>query len=208
MGPHSFDSLTLSLANAKSRRGFLGTLAALGAGLLGARASKQANAHQVSQASCGNVTCKSNPGKCNPGCVCCVYGNGNSRCRPPGTCSGGTEVGPTTPPPTTTTAPTTTTTTTATTTSAPSPDQGTCETGEEYCNSTETINCNGTGCLCDVTTSGQTVCRDQVRLCIPCTTDFSCLGALGQVSYCFNSTEKCDCSSGDTFCAIPCPSPA
>ncbi len=94
MNPRRFDALTQSLASATTRRGLLGTLAALGAGLLGARATDA----QVTQAQCGNVTCKSNPGKCATGCVCCVYPNGNSRCRPPQDCTA-----PGTPTPTTTT---------------------------------------------------------------------------------------------------------
>ncbi len=73
-----------------------------------------------------------------PGCVCCVYTNAvgqvtNSRCRPPGTCSPGTQIGGTTPAPTTTTArPTTTsapTTTSTTTTAAPG-----CPVGSTPCN--------------------------------------------------------------------------
>jgi hypothetical protein len=40
----------------------------------------------VTQTYCGNVVCRTNPGQCKPGCVCCVYANGNSRCRPPGAC--------------------------------------------------------------------------------------------------------------------------
>lgn len=47
---------------------------------------------QVSQAQCGNKTCAKDPSVCNAGCVCCVYSNGNSRCRPPGTCGSGQEV--------------------------------------------------------------------------------------------------------------------
>src|SRR5215207_2484900 len=112
MDPSRFDSLSRSLATAKSRRGFLGTLAALGAGLLGARAADA----QVTQAFCGNVVCRTNPGICKPGCVCCVWSNTNSRCMPPGNCSGTVATTTTTPAPTTTTtttpAPTTTTTTT------------------------------------------------------------------------------------------------
>jgi hypothetical protein len=86
----SFDSLARSLAARKSRRGVLGSLAALGAGLLGVRGSDA----QGTQAQCGNKICASNPGVCSDGCVCCVYPNGNSRCRPPGTCSPGTAVCP------------------------------------------------------------------------------------------------------------------
>ncbi len=87
MDPRRFDTLARSLAGPKTRRGFLGGLAALGAGLLSGRVTTA----QVTQMQCGNQVCASNPGGCAPGCVCCVYSNGNSRCRPPGTCSGGTE---------------------------------------------------------------------------------------------------------------------
>ncbi len=90
MDHRSFDSLTRSLASAKTRRGILGSLAAIGAGLAGARAADA----QVTQAQCGNKTCANNPGKCSDGCVCCVYSNGNSRCRPPGTCGPGAAVCP------------------------------------------------------------------------------------------------------------------
>ena len=88
MDPRRFDALAQSLAGAKTRRGVLGTLAALGAGVLGARATDA----QVTQRDCGNVVCGSNPAICKAGCVCCTYPNGNSRCRPPGTCAPGTEV--------------------------------------------------------------------------------------------------------------------
>jgi hypothetical protein len=118
--PHSFDLLARSLAAPKSRRGLLGSLAALSAGLLEAG---HAGA-QVSQLSCGNKICASNPGICNDGCVCCVYTNPitgrvfNSRCRPPGTCSPRTVAcppGQVLGPSGVCAAPTTTTTTTATT---------------------------------------------------------------------------------------------
>ena len=95
MDPQRFDSLARSLAAPKTRRGFLGTMAALAAGLTGSRAVGA----QVSQAQCGNKVCAANPGGCTDGCVCCVYGNGNSRCRPSGDCTGTIAT------PTTTTAP-------------------------------------------------------------------------------------------------------
>jgi len=117
--PRRFDSLARSLAAPKSRRGFLGTLAAIAAGL-GARRAADA---QVTQAQCGNVLCYDRTTNtvnvaCAPGCVCCVWSNGNNRCVPAGTCTG------TVTSPTTTAAPTTTTTqqpttTTTTTTAAP-----------------------------------------------------------------------------------------
>ena len=91
MDDRHFDSLARSLAGPKTRRGFLGSFAAVGAGLFGARVAGA----QVSQAQCGNTACASNPGICKPGCVCCVYPNGNSRCRPPQDCTApGTIVGP------------------------------------------------------------------------------------------------------------------
>jgi hypothetical protein len=74
MDPRRFDALARSLVAPKTRRGFIGGLAALGAGLLGANAAEA----QVSQAQCGNKICKNNPGVCVPGCVCCAYPNGNS----------------------------------------------------------------------------------------------------------------------------------
>jgi uncharacterized protein YndB with AHSA1/START domain len=80
------------LASGASRRrvlkGIAGGLAAGFAAAVGRREEAEA---QVSQARCGNQICASNPGGCNDGCVCCVYGNGNSRCRPPGECGSGTE---------------------------------------------------------------------------------------------------------------------
>ena len=106
MDPRRFDSLTRSLAAPRTRRGLLGGLAALGAGLFGSRATGA----QVTQAQCGNLVCYNRTTQtvdiaCAPGCVCCVYLNGNSRCQPAGSCSG-TVVSPTTT--TTTAAPTTT----------------------------------------------------------------------------------------------------
>ncbi len=75
-----------------------GLLAAVGLG--GPTAARA----QVTQSQCGNMVCAANPGVCKPGCVCCVFPNGNSRCRPPDQC----------------TAPgTAATTTTTTTTAAP-----------------------------------------------------------------------------------------
>ena len=90
MDGNRFDEISRSLASGTTRRGLL---AGLAAGILGAIGLRGKNA-QVSQAHCGNVSCKNNPGKCNPGCVCCVSGNGNSRCRPAGNCSGGSETCP------------------------------------------------------------------------------------------------------------------
>ncbi len=59
MNPRRFDSLTRSLATPKTRRGLLGSLAAVAAGLLGARATDA----QVTQAQCGNVVCAQQPGQ-------------------------------------------------------------------------------------------------------------------------------------------------
>ncbi len=119
MDPTRFDGLAKALALPGSRRSLLRGLVG---GVLGALGLRTAGA-QVSQVDCGNQFCASNPGGCLPGCVCCVYTNSitgtviNSRCRPPGTCSPGTQVGGT--PTTTTAAPTTTTTAPTTTTVAP-----------------------------------------------------------------------------------------
>ena len=91
MEGNRFDNLTRTLASTKTRRGFIGTLAALGAGLTGAR-----GVEGQSHASCGNVLCWSNPGVRAAGCVCCGYSNGNSRCRPASQCTGPGSVIPTT----------------------------------------------------------------------------------------------------------------
>jgi hypothetical protein len=116
MDGNRFDDLSRRLAAGVSRRQ---AVKGAVAGLLGAIGLRGAADAQVTQVYCGNVVCGSNPGVCKPGCVCCVWSNGNSRCMPPGSCSG-TIVTPTT---TTTAAPTTTTTTaaptTTTTTAAP-----------------------------------------------------------------------------------------
>src|SRR5215203_898452 len=110
-----FDDLSRRLARGLSRRQALAGLTAGVAAALGLRATRDAGA-QVTQVYCGNPACASNPGGCKPGCVCYVYTDAvgqvtNSRCRPPGTCSPGTQAGG---PPTTTTSarPTTTSTTT------------------------------------------------------------------------------------------------
>lgn len=60
-----FDSVTRSLATARTRRGLLGSLAALVAGLFGSRAADA----QVTQAQCGNKTCRHNPAVCDARCV-------------------------------------------------------------------------------------------------------------------------------------------
>lgn len=89
MDGRRFDELTRALSSPGSRRGFLRGL--LGAGLAAAglgRLARNEAAAQVSQAYCGNTSCRNNPGKCKDGCVCCVFGNGNTRCTPPGSCSG------------------------------------------------------------------------------------------------------------------------
>jgi hypothetical protein len=78
-----FDALARSLAASRTRRGLLGSIASLGMGLLGTLAAGA----QITQAQCGNKVCASNPAVCTNGCVCCVYPNGNSRCRPPQDCA-------------------------------------------------------------------------------------------------------------------------
>jgi hypothetical protein len=92
-----FDDLSRTLAAGISRRKVLAGVAAGLLGTLGIRGSAGAG---VSQIYCGNVACASSPGRCKPGCVCCVYTNPitgrvmNSRCRPPGTCNPGDVVCP------------------------------------------------------------------------------------------------------------------
>ena len=91
MDPKQFDDLVRAVAGRPSRRGLL---AGVAAGVLGALGLRGESGAQVTQASCGNVVCRNNPGKCKPGCVCCVASNGNSRCVPPGQCSWGQTVCP------------------------------------------------------------------------------------------------------------------
>ena len=124
MEDRHFDNLTRTLARGLSRRSAVKVAAA---GLLGALGQRAGAGAQVTQAQCGNQLCASSPGGCKPGCVCCGYPNGDSRCRPPGTARnrhpparhGRATTTPTTAAPTTTTqAPTTTTTTAQPTTTA------------------------------------------------------------------------------------------
>src|SRR5215217_6954195 len=90
-----FDRITRSLASGASRRrvlkGIAGGIAAGFAAVAGRREEAEA---QVTQAQCGNVVCAANPGACADGCVCCVFSNGNSRCMPPGNCTGTPTCGP------------------------------------------------------------------------------------------------------------------
>lgn len=83
-----FDHLSRTLAAGVSRRKMVAGAGLALLGALGGRRAPAASA-QVTQAQCGNVTCAKNPGRCNDGCVCCGYGNGNSRCRPAGQCGPG-----------------------------------------------------------------------------------------------------------------------
>lgn len=79
-----FDDLSRAMAAGISRRAAMkGTVAGILAAL-GLRTVAEAGP----QAQCGNVLCATDPGICNPGCVCCLYSNGNSRCRPPSQCTG------------------------------------------------------------------------------------------------------------------------
>ena len=179
---HSFDALTRSLAAPRTRRGLLGTIAAFGAGLLGA---KSADA-QVSQAQCGNVTCRTNPARCNAGCVCCDYGNGNSRCRPPGTCSPGVVLcppGQVLGPSGVCAAPTTTTT------AAPCP-PFTSPCGDACCTDITGVSCDENGCcqtrLRDRRFPAQGSCTAEV----PC-----CSGRLCQSGRC--------CEPLDSACTDP-----
>lgn len=188
MDDRRFDDLVKSLAAPHSRRGILRGLSALAAGLAGYGAGAQA-----ASAQCGNTSCRSNPSRCGDGCVCCVWANGNSRCRPSGQCSG-TVVTP---------GATTTTTTTTTTTAAPTL-QGTCPSGANRC-SGYTAGCNNTiGCNCGTTTSGATVCY-VAGSCRDCSTDADCVATDGQGAMCFQGalTNGCGCLN---FCARACPS--
>jgi uncharacterized protein YndB with AHSA1/START domain len=85
MDGQRFDELTRRFAFGTSRRRVLKGLAA---GVAGGVATMlgRSRADAQTQASCGNVVCAGNPGVCNEGCVCCVFGNGNSRCLAPATC--------------------------------------------------------------------------------------------------------------------------
>jgi hypothetical protein len=82
-----FDAFTKVLAAGISRRkvakGLAGGMIAGVAALLG---RPGADAQQVTQAYCGNKVCADDPSVCNEGCVCCEFGNGNSRCMPPNNC--------------------------------------------------------------------------------------------------------------------------
>ena len=157
MDQRRFDSLTRSLAAARTRRGLLGSLAAIGAGLLGTRAEAQ----QVTQAYCGNQSCAGNACACKAGCV---SSNGNSRCRSPGTCSPGTDQ--------------TCSTTTTTTTTSP-PVAGTCAAGRDACDGDPAGDeCNnGSVCYCIVSRGGVQVCAQFGRPCgdfQTCSSDGEC----------------------------------
>ncbi len=199
-----FDDLTLGLAAGISRRTVIAGAAAL-LGAIGVRTGTQA---QVSQVQCGNVACAANPSICTGGCVCCVYTNPitgqvfNSRCRPPGSCRSGQE-GPsttTTTTSTTTTAPTTTTTTTVTTSP---PSQGTCEAGENVCESGLSARCNGRDdCFCFTTTTGKTFCGG-FGDCVSCDSNDDCIGETGPGSACIIGGGPVFCCPG-RVCQAPC----
>src|SRR5215211_4005023 len=202
MDPRRFDALARSLAASKTRRGFLGTLAAVGAGLLGSRAA----AAQVTQAFCGNVVCVANPGVCKSGCVCCGYSNGNSRCMPPGNCTGvilgptttTTTTAPTTTSTTTTVAPTTTTTTVAPTTTTQAPTTTTTTTEPPCVPETDAFACLRQGIECGPTTNN---CGQPVANCGPCSGGETCCEGtcktLGTVEACSSCTDECDAND---FC--------
>jgi hypothetical protein len=111
------------------------------------------------------VVCRTNPTVCKPGCVCCVWANGNSRCTPPGNCTGAitsptttTTAAPTTTTSTTTQAPTTSTTT-PTTTAAPT--TTTTTTAAPFCVPLSTQSCY-TG---PVGTAGVGLCKSGIQTC-------------------------------------------
>ena len=194
MDDQRFDNLTRRLASTSSRRTILGGAMAALAGAFGVRAAASA---QVSQAYCGNVSCKSNPGKCKDGCVCCVYGNGNARCGPPGNCgNGGQQVCPPglTPDPvhgcltpTTTTSTTTTTTTAAPTTTTVAPTTTTTTTTTTTAPSTTTTTTAAPGCP-----DGSTNCNG-----ICCASSCACLQRLDGGLSCVNATQGRGCSGGE-----------
>ena len=201
MDSRSFDRFTRSLAAPKSRRGVLAGLAAIVAGARAAGA-------QVTQAQCGNKTCRNNPGRCADGCVCCVYANGNARCRPPGTCGSGTEVSPCQ--------------------AAPNGGPcganadccsgicqvgtcvatvaGTCAAGADYCADPSDANKCGDGqCTCLPTESDGTICG--ITLCEACASDADCAGTFGfAVEFrCVSSIEGGCCDQVASYCAYLCP---
>lgn len=94
MDGNRFDALSKKLATRPSGTSRRSLIAAAAAGLAGAIRLRAGAGAQVSQAACGNKRCAKNPGVCADGCVCCVYGNGNSRCRPAGWCAPGVAVCP------------------------------------------------------------------------------------------------------------------
>ena len=168
MDGNRFDELSRRLATGTSRRSIVtGAVSGL-AGAIGLRLGADA---QVSQAQCGNRMCKNNPGVCNDGCVCCVYSNGNNRCRPAGSCGPGVATCPpgeiahpvrgcVAPPTTTTTTtvapPATTTTTVAATTTTTTTTIAPCGPESTLCNGV----CCASPCQCLVQTGGGLACAN------------------------------------------------
>lgn len=82
-----FDQLAKGLAAGMPRRRLVKSLAGgVVAGMMALMGRSGADAEQVTQAYCGNKVCAKDPSVCNDGCVCCAFGNGNSRCMPPSSC--------------------------------------------------------------------------------------------------------------------------
>ena len=183
MDGNRFDELSRNVAAGISRRSAVKGAAA---GLLGALGLRKAADAQVTQAQCSNKACKNNSAVCTNGCVCCVYGNGNSRCRPPGQCAPGTEVGGTT---TTTAAPTTTTTT-------PPP----CPQGYEFLNG---------GCFQIVAGLNMSLCVNdcQVFGSVDGSGNYLC-GNITGFGFVCSTTPNCPtgfaCFSGGSFCISVC----
>lgn len=187
MDGNRFDELTKGLAFGASRRKVIkGLTGAVVAGVAAMFGRSETDARRVTQAYCGNHACADDPGVCNDGCVCCVWGNGNSRCMPPNDClRAGGEPGGEVP-----------------------PSQGTCPAGANRCiNPLDLCNENNE-CGCVPTSSGGTFCAQGGNSqCSACTVDSDCDEVTGPGSACVISTGDCEgCGeTQDRICWGPCP---
>ena len=193
MDGHRFDDLTRRLGTITTRRAAVRGAAAGLLGLLGL--GVRANA-QITQAHCGNRRCAYDPGVCNNGCVCCVYGNGNDRCRPPGTCGPGTVVCP--------------------------PGQSNCGGGGCRDLSSDSNNCGACGRVCPAgaceagacdlpngaSCSAGAQCRSGIcaaRICCDRACDGACesCALAGGVGACTNLPDTTPCGAGDLCSGLP-----
>ena len=178
MDPRRFDSLARSVATPRTRRGILGGIAALAAGLAGARSAGA----EVSQAFCGNVKCAGNAGVCKAGCVCCTWSNGNSRCMPPSKCSGTIECP-----------------------NAADLCGGVCCTADQFCEANSCVAClsNGVDCASDFECCSGT-CDIYTGVCAPCPNAADPCGVAGT---CCTDGQFCNgescvaCHADGTGCA-------